>query len=33
MHEILRHAARVGSWIVGFMAIIFVVLALVSARL
>ena len=33
MREIVRHAARVGSWIVGFMAVIFVVLAIISARL
>ena len=33
MQHIVRHAARVGVGILGFMAIIFVVLALISARL
>src|SRR5687768_5225885 len=33
MNEILQHAARVGSWIVGFMAVIFAVLAVISWRL
>lgn len=33
MEEILRHAARVAIWIIGFMALIFVVLAIISARL
>jgi hypothetical protein len=33
MQQILRHAARVGTWIVGFMGVIFLVLALISARL
>ncbi len=33
MQQILWHAARVGTWILGFMALIFVVLAFVSSRL
>jgi multisubunit Na+/H+ antiporter MnhB subunit len=33
MQQIVRHAARVGTWIVGFMAVIFLVLALISLRL
>jgi hypothetical protein len=32
MPEILRHAARVGAWILGFMVIVFAVLALISIR-
>src|SRR3954468_23757615 len=32
MDHILRHAARVAGWILGFMAVVFVVLALVSYR-
>ena len=30
---ILAHAARIGIWIVGFMAVIFIVLMLISAQL
>ena len=30
MAPILAHAVRIGVWIVGFMAVIFVVLALIS---
>ncbi|MCH8922249.1 MAG: hypothetical protein IIA67_03750 [Planctomycetes bacterium] len=30
MEPILRHAVRIGVWIVGFMAIVFAVLMLVS---
>ncbi len=33
MWQILRHAARVGTWIFGFMAVVFLVLVLISARL
>ena len=32
MQEILRHAARVGAWILGFMAIVFCILLLISLR-
>jgi hypothetical protein len=30
--QILNHALRIGAWIVGFMAVIFVVLYLVSLQ-
>jgi hypothetical protein len=30
MQQIVRHAARVGAWIVGFMGVVLVVLALIS---
>ena len=33
MNEILRHAARVGTWIIGFMAVVFILLLLVSNML
>jgi hypothetical protein len=33
MTSILRHAARVGAWIVGFMGVIFAVLFLISWNL
>lgn len=32
MQEIVRHAARVGGWILGFMAVVFAILALISFR-
>jgi len=31
--QILTHAVRIGIWIAGFMAVIFIVLLLVSCRL
>jgi len=33
MRPILLHAGRVALWVVGFMAVVFVVLALISWRL
>jgi hypothetical protein len=33
MQQILRHAARVGTWILGFMAVVFAVLAVISRGL